>query len=75
MDSPLLDPTLVAQAAPALHEVAVLLRTEPGDARPVALVWRLICDGVASPLHLGHAGDLRAELARLRFVFRAGRGQ
>jgi hypothetical protein len=71
---PLFDPTVVAQAAPELREVAVLLRGEVEDARAVALVWRLICDGAISPLHCRDADELRVELARIRFVLRTKRG-
>jgi hypothetical protein len=70
---PLFNPTVVAQVAPELREVAVLLRSETPDARAVVLVWRLICDGVMSPLHRGDADELRAELARIRFMLQAKR--
>jgi hypothetical protein len=59
---------------PKLHELAELLRADPGDARAVALVWRLVCDGATSPLYGGNAGELRTELARIRFVLLAKRG-
>jgi hypothetical protein len=68
---PLFDPTVVAQVAPELQEIGGLLRAEPGDARAVAMVWRLVCDGARSPLHRGATGELRTELARIRFVLRA----
>lgn len=71
---PLFDPTVVAQAAPELREIAVLLRGDVDDARAVALVWRLICDGAVSPLHRRDADELRMELARIRFVLRTKRG-
>lgn len=70
---PLFDPVVVARAAPELRQVAVLLRGDVDDARAVALVWRLICDGATSPLHRGEADELRAELARIRFVFQTNR--
>jgi hypothetical protein len=71
---PLVDPVAVRQLGPELRELAGLLRAEPADARAVALVWRLICDGVASPLHRGNVGELREQLARIRFLLATGRG-
>jgi hypothetical protein len=71
---PLFDPTVVARVAPELHELGELPRADPGDARAVALVWRLVCDGATSPLYRGNAGELRTELARIRFVLLAKRG-
>ena len=68
---PLVDPAVVLAAARDLREIAALLRAERSDARAVALVYRLICDGVASPLHRAKLGELREELARIRFVLRA----
>jgi hypothetical protein len=71
---PLFDPVVVARAAPELRQVAVLLRGDvDDDARAVALVWRLICDGATSPLYCGEADELRAELVRIRFVFQTKR--
>ena len=68
---PLFDPAVVLAVARDLREIAALLRAERSDARAVALVCRLICDGVASPLHRAKVGELREELARIRFVLRA----
>ena len=68
---PLFDPVLVLAAARELREIATLLRAEHSDVRAVALVCRLICDGVASPLHRANLEELCEELARIRFVLRA----
>jgi hypothetical protein len=65
---PLFDPAVVVAVAKELCELAELLREGRPDARGVALVWRLISDGIASPLHRGEEGELREELKRIRFV-------
>jgi hypothetical protein len=72
--APLFNPAIVMAVAQELRELAELLREGRPDARGVALVWRLICDGVASPLHRGEEGELREELKRIRFVLIAAGG-
>jgi hypothetical protein len=72
--APLFNPAVVMVVAEELRELAELLREGRPDARGVALVWRLTCDGIASPLHRGEEGELREELTRIRFVLIAAGG-
>ena len=69
---PLFDPRVVTAVADELRDVAALLCSERSDARASALVWRLICDGVESPLHRGEVEELREELGRIRFLLSTG---
>ena len=69
---PLFDPRVVTAVADELRDVAALLCSERSDARATALVWRLVCDGVESPLHRGEVEELREELGRIRFLLSTG---
>ena len=64
---PLYDPRTIAATAPALRDVADLLRNRPQSARGVAAAQRLVTDG-ASPLRGCDAQALQTELRRIRFL-------
>ncbi len=68
----LFDRFLVGAVAKDLRELARLLRAEPARARGIALAWRLLCDGVTSPLHGRDPAALREELGRVRFLLQTG---
>lgn len=68
---PLFDRAVVVGVADELRALAALLRDEPSSVRGVALAWRLLSDGVGSPLHRGDLTALREELRRIIYLLRA----
>jgi len=58
---------VLASVEPELRDIAARLRTGEADLRGVALLYRLVTCG-ASPLYGEHAGALREELIRGRYL-------
>ena len=65
--APVYLPRVVRETEPEIRRLAALLRGEPCGARGVALVERLLRDGL-SPLYGDDARPLREELRRLAFL-------
>jgi hypothetical protein len=64
---PLFHVVVLREVAPDIRRLAAMLRDEPSGARPVALVERLLTNGL-SPLYGDEAEALREELRRLQYL-------
>jgi hypothetical protein len=63
---PLFRPHVVAAVGAQLADIAALLRRDEVDASGVALMWRLLYDGAASPLYGDDVAPLREALDVVR---------
>ena len=65
--APIFDVPVLREVEPDIRRLAALLHLEPSDARAVALVERLLTNGL-SPLYGRDAEVLREELHRLQYL-------